>query len=284
MSHCVSRTLPGAQMLAPLRRASPALPPPLALTAPHAFRHAASQRESTRRRVAVNAAANGPPPPEAASPRPSEPEPAGEPRGPSNAAAPSSGAAAPVAASWAAALAGVEVMALDGTRVALTSLWATRRVVVAWTRHFGCLLCRKLTTMLANEKDAFQAAGVTLIIIGPGSIQHAQQFVDQTNFPGEVYADRQRASYEALQFVSGLSTVFSPTAALSVARARMEGFQQDWGLSLQADTVLRAAWQQGGIIVAGPGIDNLLFLHKDKEAGDEPDVRDIIAAARLPLP
>ncbi|CAI7843339.1 unnamed protein product, partial [Closterium sp. NIES-53] len=73
-------------------------------------------------------------------------------------------------------------------------------------------------------------------------------------------------------------------AALSVGRARMEGFQQDWGLSLQADTVLRAAWQQGGIIVAGPGIDNLLFLHKDKEAGDEPDVRDIIAAARQPLP
>ncbi|CAI5466301.1 unnamed protein product, partial [Closterium sp. Yama58-4] len=65
--------------------------------------------------------------------------------------------------------------------------------------------------MLANEKDAFQAAGVTLIIIGPGSIQQAQQFVDQTSFPGEVYADRQRASYEALQFVSGLSTVLSPT-------------------------------------------------------------------------
>ncbi|CAI5505764.1 unnamed protein product, partial [Closterium sp. Naga37s-1] len=102
--------------------------------------------------------------------------------------------------------------------------------------------------------------------------------------------DRQRASYEALQFVSGLShrqspplsTVLSPTAALSVARARMEGFQQDWGLSLHADTLLRAAWQ-GGIILAGPGIDNLLFLHKVK-AGDEPDVRDIIAAASLPLP
>ncbi|GJP65561.1 hypothetical protein CLOP_g22436 [Closterium sp. NIES-67] len=244
-----------------------------------------SQRESTRRRVAASVTPSQPPP-EAASPRirPSAPEPAIEARQASDAAldaaAPSRGAAA----SWAAPLAGVEVVGADGARVALTGLWATRRVVVAWTRHFGCLLCRKRATMLANEKDAFEAAGVTLIVIGPGSDQHAKQFLEQTNFPGEVYADRQRASYEALQFVAGLSTVFTPTAALSVAKARLEGFKQDWGQSMQPDTVLRSAWQQGGMIVAGPGVDNLLFLHKDKEAGDEPDVHDIIAAARQPLP
>ncbi|GJP31174.1 hypothetical protein CLOM_g9834 [Closterium sp. NIES-68] len=112
-----------------------------------------SQRESTRRRVAASVTPSQPPP-EAASPRirPSAPEPAIEARQASDAAldaaAPSRGAAA----SWAAPLAGVEVVGADGARVALTGLWATRRVVVAWTRHFGCLLCRKRATMLANEK------------------------------------------------------------------------------------------------------------------------------------
>uniref|UniRef100_A0A0A9DCH3 Uncharacterized protein n=1 Tax=Arundo donax TaxID=35708 RepID=A0A0A9DCH3_ARUDO len=32
---------------------------------------------------------------------------------------------------------------------------------------------------------------------------------------------------------------------------------------------------QGGLLVAGPGIDNIVHVHKDKEAGDDPDMQDI---------
>nr|CAB3501174.1 unnamed protein product [Digitaria exilis] len=28
----------------------------------------------------------------------------------------------------------------------------------------------------------------------------------------------------------------------------------------------------------GPGIDNILYIHKDKEAGDDPDMQDVLKA------
>lgn len=36
--------------------------------------------------------------------------------------------------------------------------------------------------------------------------------------------------------------------------------------------------RQGGIIVAGPGKSNISYIHKDKEAGDDPDIDDILKA------
>ncbi|KAH0434113.1 hypothetical protein IEQ34_026887 [Dendrobium chrysotoxum] len=36
--------------------------------------------------------------------------------------------------------------------------------------------------------------------------------------------------------------------------------------------------QQGGILVAGPGTSNISYLHKDKEAGDDPNVEDVLQA------
>ncbi|EFJ33856.1 hypothetical protein SELMODRAFT_439208 [Selaginella moellendorffii] len=96
----------------------------------------------------------------------------------------------------------------------------------------------------------------------------------------EVYADPTHASFEAFQFVSGASTIFNPKAAMRVMGAHFEGYRQDWGLSFEKDTVQRERYrrQQGGIGIAGPGKDWLLYIHKDKEAGDEPDIKEVIAA------
>eukprot|EP00850_Spirogloea_muscicola_P020932 SM000231S07479 [mRNA] locus=s231:20692:26153:+ [translate_table: standard] len=105
-------------------------------------------------------------------------------------------------------------------------------------------------------------AGVRLALIGPGNAEQAQGFRDSVNFPGDVFADPERATFRALDFVSGVGSVFSPKAAVNLVSATLEGFSQDWGLSLQPDTIMRGAWQQGGLIVAGPGTDKLIFLHK----------------------
>lgn len=58
----------------------------------------------------------------------------------------------------------------------------------------------------------------------------------------------------------------------------MEGYRQDWKLSFMKDTVERGGWQQGGILVAGPGKDNISYIRKDKEAGDDPPVEEILKA------
>ncbi|KAF5770339.1 putative peroxiredoxin-like 2A/B/C, Thioredoxin-like superfamily [Helianthus annuus] len=172
----------------------------------------------------------------------------------------------------------VEVFDLNGKSILISDLWKDRKAVVAFARHFGCVLCMKRADLLAAKKDRMDASGVALVLIGPGSVDQARTFSEQTKFKGEIYADPSYASYKALNFVSGVTTTFTPGAALKIIEAYMEGYRQDWELSFEKDTRTRGGWQQGGIIVAGPGISNISYIHKDKEAGDDPDVEEVLKA------
>ncbi|CAN0926793.1 Thioredoxin-like protein AAED1, chloroplastic [Linum grandiflorum] len=133
----------------------------------------------------------------------------------------------------------VKVVDLNGKKVPISDLWKDRKAVVAFARHFGCVLCRKRADYLAAKKDVMDAAGVTLVLIGPGS-------VDQ--------------------------------AGLKIMQLYMEGYRQDWKLSFESDTVSKGGWRQGGIIVAGPGKTNISYIHRDKEAGDDPDIEEVLGA------
>ncbi|XP_009774237.1 thioredoxin-like protein AAED1, chloroplastic [Nicotiana sylvestris] len=172
----------------------------------------------------------------------------------------------------------VQVFDLNGQGVPISDLWKDRKAVVAFARHFGCVLCRKRADYLAAEKDKMDAAGVALVLIGPGSVDQARSFSEQTKFKGEVYADPSYRSYDALRFVSGVTTTFTPGAGLKIIQLYMEGYRQDWKLSFEKDTRTRGGWRQGGIIVAGPGKNKITYIHKDKEAGDDPDINDILSA------
>lgn len=170
----------------------------------------------------------------------------------------------------------VKVFDLNGNGIPISDLWKDRRAVVAFARHFGCVFCRKRADYLASKKDIMDASGVALVLIGPGSIDQAKTFAEKTKFEGEIYADPSHSSYEALQFVSGPLTTFTPKAGLKIIQLYREGYRQDWKLSFEKDTVTRGGWKQGGIIVAGPGKNNILYIHKDKEAGDDPEIEDIL--------
>jgi len=173
-------------------------------------------------------------------------------------------------------LEGVKVFDLTGKAIPILDLWTDRRVVVAFARHFGCVFCRKRADLLANKKDVMDDANVTLIIIAPGNVNQAKIFFENTNFKGEVYADPSHASYDALNFVYGINSTFTPSSGLKIAQLYMEGYRQDWGLSFQKNTTTKGGWQQGGLLVAGPGKSNIIYLHKDKEAGDDPDVDEVM--------
>uniref|UniRef100_A0A2P2JG35 Uncharacterized protein n=2 Tax=Rhizophora mucronata TaxID=61149 RepID=A0A2P2JG35_RHIMU len=172
----------------------------------------------------------------------------------------------------------VEVFDSNGQAIPISDLWKERKAVVAFARHFGCVLCRKRADYLASKKGMMDASGVALILIAPGSVDQAKAFSEQTKFKGEVYADPNHSSYEALGFVYGVSSTFTPKAGLKIIQSYMEGYRQDWKLSFERDTVAKGGWQQGGIIVAGPGKSNVSYIHKDKEAGDDPNIEDILKA------
>ncbi|KAM0875612.1 hypothetical protein ACQ4PT_036718 [Festuca glaucescens] len=175
-------------------------------------------------------------------------------------------------------LQGVEVFDLSGKAVPVVDLWKDRKAVVAFARHFGCVLCRKRADLLAAKQDAMEAAGVSLVLIGPGTVEQAKAFSDQTKFKGEVYADPDYSSYRALEFANGLFSTFTPSAGLKIIQLYREGYRQDWELSFEKNTRTKGGWYQGGLLVAGPGINNISYIHKDKEAGDDPAMEDVLKA------
>nr|CAD1841964.1 unnamed protein product [Ananas comosus var. bracteatus] len=174
----------------------------------------------------------------------------------------------------ASSLKGVEVFDLTGKAIPIVNLWRDRRAVVAFARHFGCVLCRKRADLLASKQEVMAAAGVALALIGPGTVDQAKAFSEQTKFKG----DPNHSSYDALKFAYGVSTTFTPSAGLKIIQLYMEGYRQDWELSFKQNTVSKGGWQQGGILVAGPGVNNILYIHKDKEAGDDPNIEDVLKA------
>uniref|UniRef100_A0A9I9CG17 Uncharacterized protein n=1 Tax=Cucumis melo TaxID=3656 RepID=A0A9I9CG17_CUCME len=101
----------------------------------------------------------------------------------------------------------VKVFDLNGDGIPISDLWKNRKAVVAFARHFGFM------SRYALLQDLLDASGVALVLIGPGSIDQAKAFSEQTKFQGEVYADPAHSSYEALNFVSGFTTTFTPKAA-----------------------------------------------------------------------
>ncbi|PKU63004.1 thioredoxin-like protein AAED1, chloroplastic isoform X1 [Dendrobium catenatum] len=172
----------------------------------------------------------------------------------------------------------VEVYDLMGKAIPIFDLWRDRKAVVAFARHFGCVLCRKRADILASKKDLMDAAGAALVLIAPGTVDQAIAFFEQTQFKGEVYADPTHSSFDALNFAYGVSTTFTPKAGMKIIESYLEGYRQDWGLSFKENTRSKGGWQQGGILVAGPGTSNISYFHKDKEAGDDPNVEDVLQA------
>ncbi|RVW39696.1 Thioredoxin-like protein AAED1, chloroplastic [Vitis vinifera] len=240
-----------------------------------------------------------------------------------------------------------QVFDLNGNGIPISDLWKDRKAVVAFARHFGCVFCRKRADLLASQKDRMDASGVALVLIGPGSIDQAKAFSEQTNFKGgmilkkldkslmdlheanfkwqhnlllvsEVYADPSHSSYEVLGFVSGVLSTFTPQVLKKCCRFKdytivhgrlstglgaflSKGYRdkrrllRDFSPSISTridrkEASSKSFWissphqyhalrmQQGGIIVAGPGKSNISYIHKDKEAGDDPDMEDILTA------
>ncbi|KAL9661663.1 hypothetical protein QQ045_026489 [Rhodiola kirilowii] len=153
----------------------------------------------------------------------------------------------------------VQVFGLDGKGVPISDLWKDRKAVVAFARHFGL---GSYCQYAEWDLDRMDASGVSLILVGPGSVEQARTFHEQTKFKGEVYADPSHASYEALQFAYGVFSTFTPKAGLKIIQSYMEGYRQDWSLSSEKDTVAKGGWQQGGILVAGPGKNNISYIHR----------------------
>ena len=120
---------------------------------------------------------------------------------------------------------------------------------------------------MAGRLDEIRAAGARLMLVGNGSPGQAAKFAK--GFPGvTVLTDPSLDTYRALGLRRGVGATLNPGSALSAVGAALRGNRQT---SVEGDP-----WQQGGLLLLGPG-GQVLYLQRNRGAGDRPDLDRALA-------
>lgn len=168
-------------------------------------------------------------------------------------------------------LAQIELLTPNAKPVFFGELWRERPAVIAFLRHFGCLMCFEQVADLTGIRPQIEAADARLCFIGNGNPLHAQVFQDQLRLPGDVYTDPGRVLYQRLTMRHGFFTSVNTTSARHARRAYERGFRQK---SIQGDP-----WQQGGVVVVAPDA-TVAFIQRFSVAGEPLDLVEVERAAR----
>lgn len=117
--------------------------------------------------------------------------------------------------------------------------------------------------------DRIHAAGGELVIVGNGTPQQAQWFVEDFNIETPVFTDPEKRSYQVVGARHGMLSSVNPASILAGLKARRQGFKQT---ETRGDAV-----QQGGVFVVTPG-GRMPYRFLSGFAGDHPDPEDAVRA------
>src|SRR5271169_5307473 len=112
----------------------------------------------------------------------------------------------------------------SGASRPLETAWQEKTAVVAFVRHFGCLLCREQVSKLRDSIPAMEAKGAHLVVVGNGAPRFIESFRKTTGFQGTIWTDPTLAVYKAASFTRGVRAFLDPRAALSGIRALCGGY------------------------------------------------------------
>ncbi len=115
----------------------------------------------------------------------------------------------------------------SGNKVQLSSLWQTRPLLLAFTRHFGCTQCKAMLDELVAGKQEIEQAGLNIAVITQGTPEATTIFA-QKFAPGlHCFSDPERKVYEAYGLERGnlFQTFLNPKIWKAVSQAGKKGFQ-----------------------------------------------------------
>jgi peroxiredoxin len=114
----------------------------------------------------------------------------------------------------------------SGEAVQLSSLWAQRPLLLAFTRHFGCTQCKEMLDELTAGRDKIEQAGLGIAVIMQGTPAATAVFGQQFA-PGLLcLSDPQRKSYQAYGLERGniFQTFLNPKVWSALFRSRKKGY------------------------------------------------------------
>jgi peroxiredoxin len=110
--------------------------------------------------------------------------------------------------------------------VQLSSLWAERPLLLAFTRHFGCTQCKEMLDELVAGKPAIEQAGLGIAVITQGTPEATAEF-SKKYAPGLLMlADPERKAYQAYGLERGnlFQTFLNRKVWVAISRARQKGY------------------------------------------------------------
>lgn len=114
-----------------------------------------------------------------------------------------------------------------GKSVRLSSLWANRPLLLAFTRHFGCTQCKEMLELLVSSKDQIEKAGLGLAVIMQGQPAETANFA-QKYAPGLFcLSDPERKAYLAYGLERGtlFQTFLNPKVWTAVSKSQKKGYK-----------------------------------------------------------
>jgi len=111
--------------------------------------------------------------------------------------------------------------------VQLSSLWADKPLLLAFTRHFGCTQCKEMLDEIVAGQDRIRKAGLAIAIIMQGTPEATALFAKQFA-PGLLcLADPERKAYKGYGLVRGnlFQTFLNPKVWSAISKSRKKGYQ-----------------------------------------------------------
>lgn len=139
------------------------------------------------------------------------------------------------------------VLDTAGQPVQLSSLWAARPLLLAFTRHFGCTQCKVMLDELTATRERLEEAGLALAVITQGTPEMTAEFA-RTYAPGLLLlADPERKAYQAYGLERGtvFQTVLNRRVWQAVAQAKQKGYH------LESPPAGQDAMQMSGAFIIG---------------------------------
>ena len=133
----------------------------------------------------------------------------------------------------------------SGEPVQLSSLWARRPLLLAFTRHFGCTQCKEMLDELVNGREQIEMAGLGIAVIMQGTPETSAVYARQYAPGLFCLADPERKAYQAYGLERGslFQTFLNPKVWSAVSRSRKKGY------AIEAPPAGQDAMQMSGTFI-----------------------------------
>jgi len=134
-------------------------------------------------------------------------------------------------------LAEAEVLALDGSKVKINSLYENRPALMVFIRHFGCIGCTTQMLAIAPRLHEIDKLGIGVKIIGNGKLSFLEGFIDRFKLedkPVEVFTDPSLNAYKQAQLSRSAWKALGPKTWLDYLFAFSKGIGQS---SIEGDNL-----------------------------------------------